>query len=353
VESFNAALLFEPWEVASQAGTPFRVFTPFWRACTLASDPPPPLPRPRALAAPRRWPSSSSLSSLGLLPSVDWTQGIRAAWTPGETGALARLAAFRRGGLPGYARRRDWPAEPGTSRLSPHLHFGELGPRQVWHAVSGAAAAAYRRELGWREFSHHVLFHFPHTPLRPLRSEFAAFPWARAPGHLRAWQRGRTGYPIVDAGMRELWTTGYMHNRVRMIAASFLVKHLLQDWRAGARWFWDTLVDADLANNTMGWQWTAGSGADAAPYFRIFNPVLQGQKFDPQGRYVARWLPELARLPARFVHCPWEAPPELRATVRGYAQPIVDHAAARARALAAFAEIRRPRGRPGAPLTRP
>jgi deoxyribodipyrimidine photo-lyase len=339
VETFNASLLYEPWVIGNRSGAPFRVFTPFWRACAAAGDPAAPLPRPRALPAPGRWPSSVPLARLRLLPTVDWTAGIRAAWRPGEAGALARLAAFRRSALGRYARARDYPAEPATSRLSPHLHFGEVGPRQVWHAVEGNGA--FRRQLGWREFAHHVLFHFPHTDLLPMRPEFAAFPWARAPGHLRAWQQGRTGYPIVDAGMRELWATGYMHNRVRMIAASFLIKHLLQDWRAGARWFWDTLVDADLANNTMGWQWTAGSGADAAPYFRIFNPVVQGQKFDPQGRYVARWVPELAALPARFIHRPWEAPAPLRARVKDYPGPIVDHAAARTRALAAFAEIRR------------
>jgi deoxyribodipyrimidine photo-lyase len=339
VETFSAALLHEPWEISTKRGEPFRVFTPFWRACTAAGEPTLPLHRPRTLPQPRRWPSSVPLARLRLLPTVDWTAGIRATWQPGEAGALARLAAFQRRGLRRYARGRDFPAEPATSRLSPHLHFGEIGPRQVWHAVEGSGA--FRRELGWREFAHHVLFHFPHTDLQPMRPEFAGFPWARAPGHLLAWQQGRTGYPIVDAGMRELWTTGYMHNRVRMIVASFLVKHLLQDWRAGARWFWDTLVDADLANNTMGWQWTAGSGADAAPYFRIFNPVVQGQKFDPQGRYVVRWVPELAGLPARFIHRPWDAPAPLRAGVKGYPDPIVEHAAARARALAAFAEIRR------------
>jgi deoxyribodipyrimidine photo-lyase len=299
------------------------VFTPFWRACLARGEPPPPLPRPRTLRSPRRWPRSEPLISLRLEPKIhkiDWTQGIRAAWTPGEEGARRRLAAFLRRGIARYAEDRDYPARP-SSRLSPHLHFGELGPRQLWHALPDDAGA-FRRELGWREFAYHVLHHFPHTPDEPLRPEFAAFPWARAPGHLRAWQRGRTGYPIVDAGMRELWATGYLPNRVRMIVASFLVKDLLQDWRAGARWFWDTLVDADLANNTMGWQWTAGSGADAAPYFRVFNPLLQARKLDPEGRYVARWVPELA-------------------AGGDYPEPIVDHAEARARALAAFAEIRR------------
>ena len=266
-------------------------------------------------------------------------------------------------GLAGYAEGRNRPDRPDTSRLSPHLRFGEIGPRQIWHAVRQReklcgreltrSAAAYLSEIGWREFAHHVLFHCPGATDAALRPEFEKFPWrggAVMRRQLKAWQRGRTGYPIVDAGMRELWTTGWMHNRVRMIVASFLVKDLLVDWREGARWFWDTLVDADLANNTLGWQWTAGCGADAAPYFRVFNPVLQGQKFDPQGRYVRRWVPELEKIPAKWIHRPWEAPREmlLAADVRlgaTYPKPIVDHALARSRALKAFAEIRRLRAR--------
>jgi deoxyribodipyrimidine photo-lyase len=349
--STNAALLREPWEVSTRSGGPFQVFTPFFRAWTEQGTPPPPLPAPARLGAPARWPRSLPLRALALLPTVDWTQGIRAAWTPGEEGARRQLARFVRGALAGYAQRRDFPGQSAGSRLSPHLHFGEIGPRQIWHALEGlgaaggAGGAAFRRELAWREFAHHVLHHFPHTTTRPLRPEFARFPWAKAPQHLRAWQRGRTGYPIVDAGMRELWTTGFMHNRVRMIAASFLVKHLLQDWRAGARWFWDTLVDADLANNTLNWQWVAGSGADAAPFFRVFNPVLQGEKFDADGAYVARWVPELARLPAAYIHQPWAAPAAVLAEAgvrlgRDYPEPLVEHGPARARALAAFAEIR-------------
>ncbi len=268
-----------------------------------------------------------------------------------EPAARAALTAFLDGAVGTYAESRDIPAAPGTSRLSPHLHWGEISPRRAWHAVSDAlrrsgdpttkrGAEKYLAELLWREFAHHVLVHFPHTPAAPLRAEYASFPWRSDLEALRAWQRGRTGYPLVDAGMRELWATGWMHNRVRMVVASFLVKHLLIAWHDGARWFWDTLVDADLANNTLGWQWAAGCGADAAPYFRIFNPVLQGEKFDPTGTYVRRWVPELALLPDRFVHAPWKAPAAVleRAGVRlgvDYPAPIVEHTAARIRALAA------------------
>ncbi|MFN3523980.1 MAG: cryptochrome/photolyase family protein, partial [Phenylobacterium sp.] len=294
------------------------------------------------------------LEDWGLIPTApDWAGGLRAAWTPGEDGAHARLRTFLQEGLAAYPHDRDRPDRTGTSRLSPHLHFGEIGPRQVWAALLSATSASsgadkFMSELGWREFCHHLLFHFPTLPQANFREAFDAFPWADDPAGLEAWRRGRTGYPIVDAGMRELWTTGWMHNRVRMIAASFLAKHLLTDWRAGEAWFWDTLVDADLANNAASWQWTAGSGADAAPYFRIFNPVLQGEKFDPAGDYVRRWVPELARLPAAWIHKPWAAPAAVlsRAGVvlgRSYPRPIVDHAQARERALAAFAEIRSPR----------
>jgi deoxyribodipyrimidine photo-lyase len=356
VESFNSALLFEPWTVANRAGRPFQVFTPFWRHCLDQPDPPAPDPAPESLPAPVQWPKSEPLAALALEPRPDWAGGLRAAWQPGEAGAAANLQGFLERTFAEYAVLRDRPDQPGTSRLSPHLHFGEIGPRQVWQAVKALAArrglpsAAWRggrflAELGWREFAHHLLFHFPHTPAAPLREEFARFVWRRNPAGLKAWQRGRTGYPIVDAGMRELWRTGWMHNRVRMIAASFLVKDLLVDWREGARWFWDTLVDADLAANTLGWQWTAGCGADAAPFFRIFNPVTQGQKFDPQGEYVRRWVPELAHLPAEWIHQPWAAPPEVltRAGVvlgKHYPEPVVNHAIAREVALEALAKIR-------------
>lgn len=356
--SFNAALLFEPWTIANQAGRPFQVFTPFWKHCRSRPEPPAPEPLPDPLPAPRDWPESEPLSALALEPRPDWAGGLRQAWRPGEPGAGAALAAFVETALARYDVQRDRPDLAGTSRLSPHLHFGEIGPRQIWHTLRTWAAggklpaAAWRdgrflAEVGWREFAHHLLFHFPHTPTAPLRAEFASFPWRQEPEFLEAWQRGRTGYPIVDAGLRELWATGWMHNRVRMIVASFLVKDLLLDWREGARWFWDTLVDADLASNTLGWQWTAGCGADAAPYFRVFNPVSQGEKFDPQGDYVRRWVPELRRLPTDWIHHPWEAPGDVlrQAGVTldlDYPRPVVNHAIAREVALDAFARLRAP-----------
>jgi deoxyribodipyrimidine photo-lyase len=356
--SFNSALLHEPHTIANKQGRPFQVFSAYWRHCLSREVERPVRSGRRPLPAPVRWPRASGLDELELLPRRDWAAGFGDCWEPGEVGALTRLRRFAANGLDDYAEERDVPAHAGTSRLSPHLHFGEIGPRQVWAAVQarsresgvfppGKGAAIFLNEIGWREFAHHLLFHFPHTPVQPLREEFSRFAWAGDPGGetWRAWRQGRTGYPIVDAGMRELWRTGWMHNRVRMIVASFLVKHLRLSWTAGAAWFWDTLVDADLANNTLGWQWSAGCGADAAPYFRIFAPVLQGRKFDPEGGYVRRWVPELAGLPARWVHAPWEAP---AGVLRGagvrlgetYPQPIVDHATARAEALAAFRELR-------------
>jgi deoxyribodipyrimidine photo-lyase len=275
---------------------------------------------------------------------------MRDAWTPGEAGAHARLDAFLDGALLDYATSRDHPADPdGTSRLSPHLHWGELSPRQVWHrtnawvgnGVMREAADKFLSEIGWREFGYHVLWHFPETPTEPLKSKYAAFPWRATPTYLAAWQRGRTGYPIVDAGMRQLWALGWMHNRVRMIVASFLTKDLLVPWQEGARWFWDTLCDGDLASNTLNWQWAAGCGADAQPFFRIFNPVSQGRKHDPDGAYVRRWVPELADLPATWIHRPWEAPKDVleeAGVVLGetYPAPIVDHAERRQKALAAL-----------------
>jgi deoxyribodipyrimidine photo-lyase len=354
---FNTALLFEPHVVKNKSGGPFQVFTPFWRHClTLPVEVPAKLPAGN-WPAPKSWPASRSLAELELLPRISWDTGLAQTWQPGETGAAARLRKFVAAALDAYADQRNRPDVEGTSALSPHLHFGEIGPRQVWAAVAATArgsgvfppsrgAQVFLSEVGWREFAHHLLFHFPHTPAQPLREEFTRFPWRKDAAQLRAWQRGRTGYPIVDAGMRQLWHTGWMHNRVRMIVASFLVKHLRIPWQEGAAWFWDTLVDADLASNTLGWQWTAGCGADAAPYFRVFNPVLQGEKFDAAGEYVRRWVPELARLPARWVHRPWEAPAdELKAAGirlgQDYPVPMVDHAAARAAALAAFQGLRK------------
>jgi deoxyribodipyrimidine photo-lyase len=346
-ESLKANLLFEPWEVRTAGGTEFKVFTAFWRACLKLPAPAGPLPAPRALAAPKEWPAGERLADWKLLPvAPDWAGGLRATWQPGERAARDRLATFLDGAIGRYRAERDLPAVEGTSRLSPHLAFGEITPRQVWHATrardASAAAEKFLAEVGWREFSYNLLFHNDGLRERNFRPEFDGFPWADDEQALAAWQRGRTGYPIVDAGMRELWTTGWMHNRVRMIVASFLTKDLLIDWRRGESWFWDTLVDADPANNVMSWQWVSGCGADAAPYFRVFNPVLQGEKFDPDGKYVRRWLPELAALPGSLIHRPWTNPGELpRGT---YFPPIVDHAAARDRALLAFRSIKSAQG---------
>lgn len=355
-ESFNAALLHEPWTIQNQSGKPFQVFTPFWRHCLAKPDPSEPLPAPKQIASPSRWPQSLALAELRLEPRIQWAEGFRAAWQPGEAGAREALKKFLSGTFDDYSEQRNRPDVIGTSRLSPHLHFGEISPRQVWHGLKamaakrGLAVAQWRdsqflAEVGWREFAHHLLFHFPHTPAEPLRADFKKFPWRKDAAWLKAWQKGRTGFPIVDAGMRELWTTGWMHNRVRMIVASFLVKDLLLPWQEGAKWFWDTLVDADLAQNTLGWQWSAGCGADAAPYFRVFNPTTQGEKFDPNGEYLRRWCPELAKLPAKWIHQPDKAPAAvLRAAGveigRDYPAPIVSHAIAREVALEAFARIR-------------
>jgi deoxyribodipyrimidine photo-lyase len=352
---FAGGLLAEPEAVRTRGGGAFRVFTPFYRACRVLRIEAP-LPPPARLAAPAAWPASDRLEEWGLLPSKpDWSGGLQAAWTVGEAAAQGRLEAFVDEALAGYATDRDRPGVAGTSRLSPHLSFGEIGPRDCWHrvavaaAIGGAAIAggaeSFLRELAWRDFSYHLLHQRPDLAEAPFRPEFAAFPWRQDRAALTAWQRGRTGYPIVDAGMRELWSSGWMHNRVRMIAASFLVKDLLLPWQAGEAWFRDTLVDADPASNAANWQWVAGCGADAAPYFRIFNPVLQGEKFDAAGRYVKRWLPELAGLPAAFLHRPWEAPAAALAEAgvtlgATYPRPLVDHGWARRRALEALARMR-------------
>lgn len=350
-ESFNTTLLHEPWEVGTQQGNPYQVFTPFSKACLKRDAAATLLVQPSTLVLPKAWPDSLAIADLQLLPKLPWANGFTQMWQPGEAGAQRRIERLLGGVAQNYVDLRDRPDLDGVSGLSPHLHFGEVSPRQVWHAVDELRAqlpatqqeklAGFLRQLLWREFAFHLLYHFPHTPEQPLREKFARFPWRDDAKALRAWQRGQTGYPIVDAGMRQLWHTGWMHNRVRMIVGSFLVKDLLISWRAGAEWFWDTLVDADLANNTLGWQWIGGCGADAAPYFRIFNPVSQGEKFDPLGNYVRRWVPELANLPAEFIHQPWAAPPlELQsAGVRlgkDYPQPLVDHAVAREQALSAL-----------------
>jgi deoxyribodipyrimidine photo-lyase len=353
----EGALLFEPAAIANRQGGPFQVFGPFWRHCLTLPVAPPVKAAAGPFPAPRAWPHSLPLRELALRPRLDWASGFAPVWTPGEAAAGRRLKRFVAREMANYAEERDRPDRDGTSRLSPHLHFGEVSPRQVWATVRAASrgsgvfppgrgAAVFLAEIGWREFAHHLLWHFPRTAESPLREKFARFPWAADPGRrqLRAWQRGGTGYPIVDAGLRQLWRTGWMHNRVRMIAASFLVKHLRLPWQEGAAWFWDTLLDADLANNTLGWQWSAGCGADAAPYFRIFAPVRQGKKFDPEGRYVRRWVPELAKLPASLIHAPWLAPTEVldAADIRlgdTYPRPMVDHAEARFAALAAFKQL--------------
>jgi deoxyribodipyrimidine photo-lyase len=351
VQSFNGSLLHEPWDVATGAGGPFKVYTPFWRAC-----------RGRPVAAPVRKPKldivtggkSDRLDDWELLPSKpNWAKGFETIWQPGEAGARKRLDRFVKTGLADYRTQRDRPDKENISRLSPHLHFGEISPRQLWARMAiesedqakAASAEKFLAEIGWREFSHHLLYHFPTLPDANWRPAFDAYPWRDSEADLKAWQRGMTGYPLVDAGMRELWHTGFMHNRVRMVAASFLIKHLRIDWRRGEEWFWDTLLDADLANNAAGWQWVAGSGADASPYFRIFNPMMQGEKFDPDGAYVRRWCPELAKLPDDAIHAPFKAKPEVLAKAgvelgRTYPKPIVDHDEARAKALAGYKAVR-------------
>lgn len=357
VETFPGNLLREPWRLLKADGTAYRVFTPYWKALqregvTAGASTPPDLAGGELPPV-----ASLPLAELGLLPGIPWDAAFPAHWQPGESGAWQALARFLAEALPDYPRDRDRPDLPGTSRLSPHLHFGEISSRQLWltleqwgqeqvQAGNLAAMEAFRRQLAWRDFAHQLLHHFPHTASEPLDGRFRAFPWATDYAEaLRRWQQGRTGIPIVDAGMRELWHSGWMHNRVRMIAASLLTKNLRIPWQEGAAWFLDTLVDADLANNSLGWQWVAGCGADAAPYFRIFNPVRQGGRFDPDGAYVRRWVPELGRLPARWIHCPWEAPAQVLAQAgieagRDYPLPLVDLAASRSRALAAWDAIR-------------
>lgn len=350
---FRGDLLAEPSTIRNKQGHGLRIFTPFWNRVR-GGDTPSPLPRPEHLRGATGL-ASDALESWDLEPRhPDWAEGLRATWTPGEAAAQARLADFLDGDIAGYASGRDRPDRDRTSRLSPHLRFGEISPRQVWHAARFAAdnqpalagdIEKFLSELGWREFCRHLLHDVPDIATRNLQSSFDAFPWRHDTAALRAWQRGRTGYPVVDAGMRQLWQTGTMHNRVRMVVASFLVKHLLLDWREGEAWFWDTLVDADAGSNPANWQWVAGSGADAAPYFRIFNPILQGEKFDPDGDYVRRWVPELAHLPAKLIHQPWTATPIELASAgvrlgQTYPEPIVEHGQARQRALSAYAKTR-------------
>ncbi len=354
VVSFNASLLWEPWEVSKGDGSPYKVFTPYYRNGCLKRPPPRfPLARPAEISYVENAPAGFPLSELELIDAKPWHREIAQTWTPGEAGAAANLQSFVRNAIQHYETDRDRPDRAGTSRLSPHLHFGELSPHQAWYVAQNPLQPVDREidrerflaELGWREFSYYLLYHWPTLPTDNFQAKFDRFAWQDRPALLTAWQRGQTGLPIIDAGMRELWQTGYMHNRVRMLVGSFLVKNLLIDWRAGAAWFWDTLVDADLASNSASWQWVAGSGADAAPYFRIFNPVTQGQKFDPDGYYVRRFCPELAMLPAKHIHSPWLAPKpildEAGVTLgETYPMPIVDLKDSRQQALAAFASLK-------------
>jgi deoxyribodipyrimidine photo-lyase len=354
VKSFNSHLLFEPWEVKTGSGQFYKVFTPFWKACLARLSAIETLSETAVIRRFEQVIPSESISAFELLPkSPNWAESFGGRWEPGEEGAHKRLEQFITTSLCDYGKSRDIPGVEGTSKLSAHLHFGEISPRQIVKRIQEVVrqsldeglsynAGKYCAEIGWREFSYHLLYHFPQLPSHNFQRKFDAFSWD--PNYketLQGWQRGMTGYPIVDAGMRELWQTGWMHNRVRMIVASFLTKHLLIPWQQGESWFWDTLVDADHANNAASWQWVAGCGADAAPYFRIFNPILQGEKFDPDGTYVRRWVPEVALLPNAFIHKPWEASEVIlkQAGVslgQSYPRPIVDHAYARDRALQAF-----------------
>jgi deoxyribodipyrimidine photo-lyase len=345
----RTTMLFHPDAVRGKSGGPYSVYTAFAKTCRTLGPPQPPRPAPLHIP-PVHGPASDRLDEWRLLPvKPDWAGGLRETWTPGEAGATARLRDFSAHGAQSYAEARDRPGGDGTSMLSPHLHFGEISAGTLWHQVqqwpSGASRETFIRELLWREFCLHLLWHHPALPDEPLRPAFAAMPWLDDDAGLRAWQQGQTGIPIVDAGMRQLWQIGWMHNRVRMVVASFLVKHLLIPWQKGEAWFWDTLVDADLANNAANWQWVAGCGADAAPYFRIFNPVLQGRKFDPAGDYVRRFVPELERMPDRYIHEPWNAPESILrdAGVRlgaTYRHPIVSLEEGRTRALAALDTIK-------------
>ncbi len=371
VATFNGRLLHEPWEIKTKSGGDYNVYTPFWKASLLLKDPGAPLPPPRSLKSasyPSSGPRRVALDALKLQPTKpNWTQGWDETWTPGEAGATARLRDFLKHNLARYPEERNRLASQRTSRLSPHLRFGEISPRTILadlktHETKASAKGAkvFLAEIGWREFDYHVLHYHPDVAETNLHRQFDTMPWAKvAKKDLDAWKKGQTGYPIVDAGMRELWTTGYMHNRVRMITASFLIKHLLCDWRIGEKWFWDTLCDADPANNTLNWQWVAGSGADASPFFRIFNPVIQGEKFDPEGEYVRRHVPELGKLFGKTIHSPWTLSRSALADAevelgRTYPSPIVDHKKARQRALQAYEAVKTsPKPPPGEPHSAP
>lgn len=354
--SFNGQLLIEPTKILNKQGSPFKVFTPFWRHCVAQLDPSDVLPKPEIIPLKQNI-ESQLLDDWGLLPTrPNWSQGLAKRWQPGEAGAQNRWEHFLTSVINNYTDGRDFPAQHNTSYLSPHLAFGEISAKQIWFDTQEAIAnqevdssngVKFLSEIGWREFSRYLLVHFPHIVDQPFNQRFQEFPWQSDRKPLKKWQKGLTGYPIVDAGMRELWHTGYMHNRVRMVAASFLTKHCLTHWQEGMDWFWDTLVDADLANNTASWQWASGCGADAAPYFRIFNPILQGEKFDKEGAYIKKWVPELAEMPSKFINKPWEADPmtlQLANVTLGkdYPYPVVDHREARELALDAYKSIKKP-----------
>ena len=354
VHTFNGSLLVEPWLIQNKAGKPFRVFTPFWKNCQSSVKITAPLPMPDSIPSVKKPSPSCGPGELALTPQLSWIKEVKSHWQFNEQQGMALLEAFTDEQVSTYSAARDVLSKRGTSTLSPYLALGILSPRQIWWALQETVAhipakakeaEAYLRQLFWREFAYHLLYHFPETATQPLQEKFTRFPWRDDQAALEMWQQGKTGYPVVDAGMRELWATGYMHNRARMITASFLVKDLLSPWQRGAEWFWDTLVDADLANNTLGWQWVAGCGADAAPYFRIFNPVRQGERFDPQGAYVRRWVPELSQLPDKYLHQPWAAPASVLETAGivlgvNYPEPMVDHGEAREAALTAYNCIR-------------
>lgn len=354
VESFAGHLLHEPSKVKTKTGGPYRVYTPFWRAIEGGEEPQEPTSAPRKLPAPSSWPKSEKLDSWKLLPTKpDWAKDFSEIWTPGEAGAHEKLEDFIDSALKGYENGRDFPAKPATSMLSPHLAQGEITPAQLWHATRGLSKhiasndiSRFRKEIVWREFCYHLLFHFPKLDEKNWNDSFDAFEWKTDTAKFNAWKKGMTGYPIVDAGMRQLWKHGVMHNRVRMITASFLIKHLLIDWRKGEKWFRDTLVDADPASNAGNWQWVAGSGADASPFFRIFNPIIQGEKFDGDGEYVKTFVPELEKLDRKFIHKPFDAPKDVLAKAgielgKTYPKPIVDHNEARQRALSAYSDIKK------------
>lgn len=351
VNSYNGSLLWEPWTINKKDGTAYKVFTPFYRkGCLHAATPRKPLPAPKKIQWCHDQEQSITVDALQLLPKIRWDKKLEPYWTTGENAAQQRLQTFIDEGLVNYKEGRNFPARPYVSKLSPHLHFGEVSVNQLWDVVGSVAnddhCDHFCSELGWREFSYSQLYHNPHLPERNLQSKFDDFPWVDDKASLNAWQSGQTGIPMVDAAMRELWQTGYMHNRSRMIVGSFLVKNLRIHWREGERWFWDTLIDADLANNSASWQWIAGCGADAAPYFRIFNPVTQGQKFDPDGDYIRRFIPEIASLPDKYLFSPWDAPESVLKVADiaigiTYPKPIVDLKTSRQAALEAFQSLKK------------